>query len=279
MKVNEDASILAWSYLDTDTNFALNGLAQSPAHFLRYPDLVDFQRTQSSFVDFNAMMTPRGLQVTLNIQTDLNDQALAYAILMHTQDQYPPSKSPSKSLVLPIMFTRSTFSRSGVKNECVRLSDPLWISSPFSQRARPTPICFIRHVQAADVSCSSSEFSPCSLVWDQYATSFTYPLQTKPGHRHVPAILGGLPTSTAGKGAYRTLVWELVARPEFVQRFVILIDYRLTNKTTISDVTVTVIKLRKLQEQLPLPCAIYRSLFRGPYANHNGVTLETIPLR
>ena len=41
LKVQDDPSILAWSLINTDMDFALNGLARSPAHFQRYPRLVN----------------------------------------------------------------------------------------------------------------------------------------------------------------------------------------------------------------------------------------------
>lgn len=245
LTVSGDASILAWSCIDADTDFTPNGLAKSPAHFQRYPDLVGSQMPQPSFVDLDATMTPRGLQVRLDVQKDFNDQAIGYAVLMNTQQHNIRSRSPSQSLVLPIMFTRSTFSQSEVKNEVVRFSDPLWVSSKFLRKAQSMSVCFIRHVQAADVNHGSSGFSLRSHVWHQYATSFTYPLQTKPGHRHVPAIFGGSLTNTVAKDKDHTLVWELVTRTNPTRRFGILIGYRLINGARISDVTVTVLKLQK----------------------------------
>jgi hypothetical protein len=283
MNVYEDSSILAWSGIDTDRGFAPNGLAQSPAHFQRYPGLINDQGAQSSFVDFDALMTPRGLLVSLKIQKDLNDPAFAYAVLMDTEDQRLPwklaSKSP-RSLVLPIMFTRSNFSRAGVKNECVRFSDPFWVSSGFVRNARLTRVCFIRHVQAADINRHSSGFSLCSRVWAQYATAFTYPLQTRPGHRHIPAIFGGLPTSTSGTREQHTLVWELVARTGPPQRFGILVDYRLTNGTTVSHTAVTVIKLWKPMN-MPWACHLAsdreyrRNYTRCNLLDHNGTAIPS----
>ena len=239
LKVRDDSSILAWSSIDTDMDFASNGLAISPAHFQKYPKLVGSQKSCPLFVEFNARMMPRGLQVTLKIQKDVNDQGFGYAVLMETTRRHPQSVC----LVLPIIFTRLS-SRPGQTNECIRLSDPLWVSSTFLRKARPIHTCFIRNVQAEDLRRSRVGFSLRSRVWEAYATSFTYPIQTKPGHRHFPALFGGLPASTVGESKH-TFVLELEERTRPSQRFVILIDYHCVDGNSITVTAITVMKLRK----------------------------------
>ncbi|KAH6999393.1 hypothetical protein EDB80DRAFT_687509 [Ilyonectria destructans] len=213
INVDEDASILAWSCIDADAGFAPNGLARSAARFCKYLGLVErmVERNgaDSSFVRFNHKMTPRGLRATLKIREDPNDQSLGYAVLTEGSGKY---STGSKSLILPIIFFELPSSRSGVENECIRFSDPLWVPSGFVKRARANPVCFIRHVQAADLNRNSNGFSLCSAVWKEYVTTFTYPVQTQPGRPHFRAVFGVFPKSSGRKMKGRTFILELAAR-------------------------------------------------------------------
>ncbi|KPM34429.1 hypothetical protein AK830_g12140 [Neonectria ditissima] len=58
IKVDEDASILAWSSTEAEAGFAPNGLAMSPAQFHKYSDLVDLKSTRFRYVGFNPTMIP-----------------------------------------------------------------------------------------------------------------------------------------------------------------------------------------------------------------------------
>jgi hypothetical protein len=240
VKVDEDASILAWSHTDADMAFSPNGLARSPAHFHKYLDLV--ARARSPFVSFNPTITPRGLCATLKIRRDPNADVLVYAVLMNEEGRY---SRRLKSLVLPILFPRLTFLRSDVENECIRFSDPLWVPSTFVQKAQPASVCFIRQVQAADVNHNSDGFSLCSTVWENYVTTFTYPIQTQPGRRHFPAIFGGLSESSGWKSRGRTFIVELEARVETAQRFVVLVDYQVEGGKILKGPAVTIISPRR----------------------------------
>lgn len=245
IKVDDDVSILAWSCIDADAGFAPNGLARSPTRFRKYLGLVERTSTCSSFVRFDSMMTPRGLQATLKIRGDPNDQSLGYAVLMEGTDQY--SRGP-ESLILPIIFSELPSSLSGVKNECVRFSDPLWVSSGFVKRARAKTVCFIRHVQAADLNRNSNGFSLCSTVWKEYVTTFTYPVQTQPGRRHFPAVFGVFPKSSGKKMRDRTFILELAARAQASQRFAVLVDYQMKGGKIVGAPTITVISLQRAMD-------------------------------
>ncbi|KAH6984203.1 hypothetical protein BKA56DRAFT_517186 [Ilyonectria sp. MPI-CAGE-AT-0026] len=249
IKVDEDASILAWSCIDADAGFAPNGLARSAARFRKYLGLVErmLERngTDSSFVRFNPTMTPRGLQATLKIRGDPNDQSLGYAVLTEGSGKY---STGSESLILPIIFSELPSSPSGVTKECIRFSDPLWVPSGFVKRARAYPVCFIRHVQAVDLNRNSNGFSLCSTVWKEYVTTFTYPVQTQPGRRHFPAVFGGFPRSSRRKMKGRTFILELAARAQASQRFAVLVDYQVKGGKIVKAPTVTVISLQRAMD-------------------------------
>jgi hypothetical protein len=241
LKVDEDASILAWSCIDADTGFAPNGLAPSPDHFSEYRKLVSAMRETDQFVTLNAMLTQRGLQVALRIQRDPNDSALGYAVLIH---QKGPSSGDSESLVIPLIFPRAT-SRADPSEDCVRFSDPLWVPSSFVNTAVLESVCFIRRAQAADMSNSSVGFSLCPTVWRNYITTFTYPVQTKAKSRHFPAVFGGFSRSTGRKPRCHTFILELTSRHQASERFVVLVNYQLEGWRMLETPTVTVIKMGK----------------------------------
>jgi hypothetical protein len=243
IKTEEDASILAWSYLDTDTEFASNGLATSPAHFQKYLDLVKRVDKSYVFAPFSPVMTPRGLQATMKIWRDPNDHALGYAVLMETKGKY---SKRFESLLLPIMFPNITFLRSGMRNECVRFADPLWAPSKFIKGAKLKPVCFIRHIQTAGVYCDTNGFSLSLRVWRRYVACFTYPVQTQPGRRHFPAIFGAFSKSSGKKKDMdRTFILELAARPQAVQRFAVLVDYKVKNGRIDKSPIVRAIRLQR----------------------------------
>ncbi|KAH6871654.1 heterokaryon incompatibility protein-domain-containing protein [Thelonectria olida] len=232
IKVDEDVSILAWSSTEAETGFAPSGLARSPTRFHKYSDLVDLKSARLRYVGFNPTLIPR----------DLNEQALAYAVLM--TEGYQRSKW-SKSLILPIMFPELTFLRSDIENECIRFSNPFWVPSAFVAEAEPEPVCFIRQVQAADVNPNSDGLSLCSTVWKGYVTTFTYPVQTQPGRRHFPALFGGFSKSSGWKKGGRIFILELAARAQAAQRFVVLVEYQLKSRKMVEGPTVTVIRLQR----------------------------------
>lgn len=242
LKVDEDASILAWSSTEAEAGFAPNGLARSPTQFHKYLDLVDLKNTRLRYVGFNPTMIPRGLQAVLRIQRDRNEQVLAYAVLITEGDQ---RSKWSRSLVLPIVFPKLTFLRSDIENECIRFSNPLWVPSTFVTEAEPEPVCFIRQVQAADVNPNSDGLSLCSTVWKDYVTTFTYPVQTQPGRRHFPAIFGGFSESSGWKKGGRIFILELTARAQAAQRFIVLVDYQVKGRKMVEGPTVTVIRLQR----------------------------------
>ncbi|KAH6957655.1 hypothetical protein BKA56DRAFT_502266 [Ilyonectria sp. MPI-CAGE-AT-0026] len=242
LKVDEDASILAWSSTEAEAGFAPNGLARSPTQFHNYLDLVDLKNTRLRYVGFNPTMIPRGLQAVLRIQRDRNEQVLAYAVLITEGDQ---RSKWSRSLVLPIMSPKLTFLRSVIENECIRFSNPLWVPSTFVTEAEPEPVCFIRQVQAADVNPNSDGLSLCSTVWEDYVTTFTYPVQTQPGRRHFPAIFGGFSESSGWKKGGRIFILELTARAQAAQRFIVLVDYQVKGRKMVEGPTVTVIRLQR----------------------------------
>lgn len=243
IKVDEDASILAWSCLDADAGFTSNGLAKSPAQFHKYLDLVRRVDKSYSFAPFSPTITPRGLQATMKMWRDPNDHALGYVVLMGTKGRH---SRRSKSLILPILFPNITFLRSGVRNECVRFADPLWAPSKFVKGAKLEPVCFIRHIQAADVTYNTDGFSLCSTVWRKYDTTFTYPVQTQPGRRHFPAIFGAFSKCSGRKKVTdRTFILELATRSQAFQRFAVLVDYQVEGGMIHKAPTATIISLRR----------------------------------
>ncbi|UKZ72424.1 hypothetical protein TrVFT333_000053 [Trichoderma virens FT-333] len=242
LKVNDDASILVWGCIDTDTDFTSNGLATSPANFQKYPILVRPMKQIHSFVNLPSTLTPQGLQTTLRIRRDPIDDAIRYAVLVDHKGQRFRHRI---SLIIPLMFPRTAPSRFTPENECVRFSDPVWVSSNFVEKAVPELVCFIRKVKALDINFKRDGFSLSSRVWKSYSTTFTYPVQTQSGNRHFPAILGGL--SRKGKVNRRgyTFILELTALKQESARFVVLVDYQLHNQRLVDTPTVTVINIRR----------------------------------
>jgi hypothetical protein len=261
IKVDEDASILAWSSTEAEAGFAPNGLARSPAQFHKYSDLVNLKSTRFRYEAFNPTMIPRGLQATMRIRRDPNEQALAYAVLMTEGDQ---RSKWSNSLILPILFPELTYLRSDIENECIRFSNPLWVPSTFITEAEPEPVCFIRHVQAADANPNSDGLSLCSTVWKDYVTTFTYPVQTQPGRRHFPAVFGGFSKSSGWKKGGHVFILELAARAQAAQRFVVLVDYQVKGGKMVEGPIVTVIRLRRaINLAYAVKLARLRGLRRG----------------
>ncbi|KAH7244001.1 hypothetical protein B0J15DRAFT_537835 [Fusarium solani] len=257
IKVDEDASILAWSSTEAEAGFAPNGLARSPAQFHKYSDLVNLKSTRFRYEAFNPTMIPRGLQATMRIRRDPNEQALAYAVLMTEGDQ---RSKWSKSLILPILFPELTYLRSDIENECIRFSNPFWVPSTFITEAEPEPVCFIRHVQAADANPNSDGLSLCSTVWKDYVTTFTYPVQTQPGRRHFPVVFGGFSKSSGWKKGGHVFILELAARAQAAQRFVVLVDYQVKGGKMVEGPIVTVIRL---QRAINLAYAVKLARLRG----------------
>lgn len=258
MRRDDDVSLLAWSATDDDTKFAPNGLARSPAHFRKYPDLVLDKRTIIVNSESMSTMTPRGLQIKLDIRRDLNERMVAYAVLANRKTG--PYKRSEVSLILPILFPEPAFSRSHDGKECIRFSDPLWVRSTFVRKAKPEPLCFIRQVQGANLNREGDGLSLSSTVWRDYVTSFTYPIQTQSGRRHFPAIMGGFSDRS---GRY-TFVLELTSRTLDRQKFIILVDYQVRDRQIIreSGIKVTVLKPQK-DTALELNIAASLATFRG----------------
>ncbi|KAJ4136674.1 hypothetical protein NW754_16779 [Fusarium falciforme] len=261
IKVDEDASILAWSSTEAEAGFAPNGLARSPAQFHKYSDLVNLKSTRFRYEAFSPTMIPRGLQATMRIRRDPNEQALAYAVLMTEGDQ---RSKWSKSLILPILFPELTYLRSDIENECIRFSNPFWVPSTFITEAELEPVCLIRHVQAADANPNSDGLSLCSTVWKDYVTTFTYPVQTQPGRRHFPVVFGGFSKSSGWKKGGHVFILELAARAQAAQRFVVLVDYQVKGGKMVEGPIVTVIRLRRaINLAYAVKLARLRGLRRG----------------
>jgi hypothetical protein len=235
MQVDEDVSILAWSCTSADTDFAPNGLAKWPTHFHNYSALVEGKNPR--FAGNTLTMSQRGLQATLKIQRDVNEKMLAYVILA---DGTYTHKGYMETLVLPIMFLELTFSRSHVQNECVRFSDPLWVASTFIQGAKPEPLCFVRHLQAAESNRNGLGLSLSLTAWKDYIPTLTYPVQAQPGSRHFPAVLGGFMHTSDSKRKTFTLIIELSSRTEPPQKYVVVAEGPLNVSKVSGSMTVMV---------------------------------------
>jgi hypothetical protein len=238
IKVAEDISILAWSCTEDDGDFAPNGLARSPARFRSYSKLIQSSTNGAYFVAFSPVMIARGLQTELQVQKDPHEERLAYAILMYEHRE---------ALVLPIFFPALTFTRSLVKNECVRFSDPLWVPLSVVKNAAIMSVCFIRQVQAVYMGALGDGLSISSTVWRDYVTTFTYPLQTQSSRRHFPAIAGGFSHIRSSTRAPRRFVLELRTRTAPWKRFVVVAEYKLGHETKarIRAMTTTVLKMQR----------------------------------
>ncbi|KAF5230829.1 hypothetical protein FANTH_13680 [Fusarium anthophilum] len=235
IKVNEDVSLLAWNCTEADDGFAPNGLAKSPSQFRNYQNLITRDSVRVPYVAFSPIMIARGLQATLKIRRDPYEKGLGYAVLVHEMNR--------RSLVLPLLFCSMTFVRTPIQNECVRFSDPIYVPSRFVNEAKPEPICFIRHTEAAHLYEPGDGLSLGSAVWDNYTTTFTYPVQAQAGRRHFPALLGRFPKTPKQNGNDYTFVVELTARTDPKRRYVIIVEYWASG-TTITNITTTVKKLR-----------------------------------
>ncbi|KAJ4116143.1 hypothetical protein NW768_011115 [Fusarium equiseti] len=236
IKVSEDASLLAWNYTEADDGFAPNGLAKSPSQFQNYQILTTKDITRIPYVAFSARMIARGLQTTLKIINDPFQNKLGYAVLTHERNR--------RSLVLPVLFCSLTFVRTPIQNECVRFSDPIWVPSRFIDEAKSRSICFIRHVGAVHLYEPGDGLSLGSAVWKNYTIAFTYPIQTRAGRRHFPALLGRFPvTSEQRQGNYTFLV-ELVARNDIKRRYVVIVDYWSDGKAITDNMIITVVRRR-----------------------------------
>ncbi|KAJ4266994.1 hypothetical protein NW762_003092 [Fusarium torreyae] len=236
IKVNEDVSLLAWNYTEADDGFAPNGLAKSPSQFQNYQNLTTKDNARVAYVAFSPRMIARGLQATLKIRGDPYEKRLGYAVLVQEENR--------RSLVLPVLFCSLTFVRTPIRNECVRFSDPIWVPPRFINEAEPTPICFVRHVEATHLYEPGDGLSLGSAVWKSYTTNFTYPVQTQAGRRHFPALLGRLSTTPKQREKNYTFIVELVARSNTKRRYTLIVDYWSDGTTITNDMTVTVIRCR-----------------------------------
>ncbi|EXM14084.1 Heterokaryon incompatibility [Fusarium oxysporum f. sp. vasinfectum] len=236
IKVNEDVSLLAWNCTEADDGFAPNGLAKSPSQFQNYQKLISQDSTRVPYVAFSPMMIARGLQATLNVRRDPYEKRLGYAVLVHEINR--------RSLILPLLFCSMTFVRTPIQNECVRFSDPIYVPSRFVNEAKPEPICFIRHIEAAHLYEPGDGLSLGSAVWNNYTTTFTYPVQTQAGRRHFPALLGRFPKIPEQNGNDYTFIVELAARTDQKRRYVIIVEYRASDTTITNNITTRVKKLR-----------------------------------
>ncbi|PTB40414.1 hypothetical protein M441DRAFT_81124 [Trichoderma asperellum CBS 433.97] len=231
LKVNDDASILAWSYIDTDTDFTSNGLATSPANFQKYPSLVCPMKEEiHSFVNLNSTLTPQGLQTTLRIRRDPIDHAIGYTVLVDHKGQRLRNQT-SLSLIIPLMFLRTAPSRLAAENEYVRFSDPVWVKSSFVEKAVPELVCFIRKAKALDINFKCDGFSLGS--------------RPQTGNWHFPAVLSGLSRKVKCNQREYTFILELMARNQASEIFVVLIDYQLHKHRPLSISNVTVINIKR----------------------------------
>ncbi|EXK75585.1 hypothetical protein FOQG_19648 [Fusarium oxysporum f. sp. raphani 54005] len=169
IKVNEDVSLLAWNCTEADDEFAPNGLAKSPSQSQKYQNLITQDSTRVPYVAFSPIMIARGLQATLKVRRDPYEKRLGYAVLVHEINR--------RSLVLPLLFYSMTFVRTPIQNECVRFPDPIYFPSRFVNEAKPEPICFICHIKATHLYEPGDGLSLGSAVWNNYTTTFTYPVQ------------------------------------------------------------------------------------------------------
>ncbi|KAF5585259.1 het-domain protein [Fusarium subglutinans] len=128
-------------------------------------------------------------------------------------------------------------------NECVRFSDPIYVPSRFVNEAKPEPTCFIRHTEAAHLYEPGDGLSLGLAVWNNYTTTFTYPVQAQAGRRHFPALLGRFPKTPKQNGNDYSFIVELAARTDPKRRYVIIVEYWASG-TTITNITTTVKKLR-----------------------------------
>ncbi|KAI0556211.1 heterokaryon incompatibility protein-domain-containing protein [Xylaria curta] len=218
MQVDDDISILAWNCTTADADFAPNGLARWPNNFYRYRELIDGRDVL--FARHSLTMTQRGLQATLKIQRDPNDKTLAYIILANTIRSF---SRETQYLVLPIMFLQDTPQRPHLKNDCVRFSDPMWVSFDFSQGAKLESVCFVRHSRATETRFYGDGLSLSTTVWRDYIPTFTYPAQAQPGGRHFPAVLGNVVPSPDFKKKNCALVVELTSRTDS-QRYIVFVE-------------------------------------------------------
>ncbi|KAF4493497.1 heterokaryon incompatibility [Fusarium agapanthi] len=236
IKVNEDVSLIAWNCIEADDGFAPNGLAKSPSQFQNYQNLITQDSIRVPYVAFSSIMTARGLQATLKIRRDPYEKGLGYAVMVHEINR--------RSLVLPLLFCSMTFVRTPIHNECVRFSDPIYVPSRFVNEAKPEPICFIRHTEAAHLYEPGDGLSLGSAVWDNYSTTFTYPVQTQAGRRQFPALLGRFPKIPKQNGNEYTFIVKLAARTDPKRRYVIIVEYWASGTTITNNITTTIKKLR-----------------------------------
>ncbi|TGJ85193.1 hypothetical protein E0Z10_g3589 [Xylaria hypoxylon] len=225
LQVDDDLSILAWSCTDADTDFAPNGLARWLTNFQKYIKL--FDENMLRFSRHSLTVTQRGLQATLQIRRDPNKKVLAYIALAEGTRRFDLKK---QYLVLPIMVLQKSSWKSRMKNDCVRFSDPLWVTPSFLEGlegADLEPLCFVRHFEADELRPFGEGLSLSTTVWRDYIPTFTYPVQAQLGRRHFPAILGNFmfdPGTSHKRVGGCVLVIELESRTKPSQRYVVLVE-------------------------------------------------------
>ncbi|PTB40444.1 hypothetical protein M441DRAFT_59195 [Trichoderma asperellum CBS 433.97] len=176
------------------------------------------KKRKLSFVNLTSTLTLQSLQTSLRIWRDLIDDAIGYALLTHHNGQLSRNRT---YLIIRLMLPRTAPSRSTAENECVRISDPVWIRSIFVEKAVPELVCFIRKIKALDINFKRDGFSLGPRVWESYSTTLTYPVQTQTGNRHFPAILGGFSRKVKFNQRGYTFILELTARKQASARFAV----------------------------------------------------------
>ncbi|KAK2005470.1 HET-domain-containing protein [Colletotrichum eremochloae] len=255
LKCNEDASILVWTYQEGDVEFAPNGLAPSATHFRSYRQLVQGCRSRRSqcnvaIVDLDFQMKPRGLLAAPKVWADPLDEHRAYIKLAEDRQ----GSRSQRVLVTPIMYTNLSQGQEHA-SDCVRYANPLWVGSDIVKSAVPMPLCFVRRAQAVRPSREFDGFSLGSLVWADFATTFTYPLQTQGHRRHFPVVLKG-PAEQSRFGPTRhTFVLEMQRRTDPGCMIVVLVDYRAWKQKIARDTEVT-LSFYRSRKRLDLGLAI-----------------------
>ncbi|KAH7010679.1 uncharacterized protein B0I36DRAFT_214887, partial [Microdochium trichocladiopsis] len=226
LKCNEDASILVWSYQEEDTTFAPSGLAPSPSHFRTYTGLVGESRPRGTrnkvcIIQLDLQMTPGGLLATRKVWPDPFDNHKAYAIIAEAGKRV---RRPQKVLLIPVLYTTPVQKGRTVRN-CVRYATPLWVLYGVVKTAMPNSLCFVRRARDVRPTGMIDGFSLTSMVWAEFKTTFSYPVQTQSHRRHFPDILRGSARGKQHRPVERTFFLQLQHRKEPGCQVVILADY------------------------------------------------------
>lgn len=142
------------------------------------------------------------------------------------------------------MFPRTAPSRYSAENECVRFSDPVWVSSNFVEKATPELVCFIRKVkESTGYQFQARWIQPWfegveELFYDIYISSPNTAWKSA-----FPCHSWWIFTKRKINQRGYTFILELKARKQASARFVVLVDYQLHNQRLVDTPTVTVIDI------------------------------------